>query len=113
MKILEISSPPPSMTFATFLGNPVRAPGDIKDLIGQHLKIEAGTDAEAVQKTIDMLKDRPRTRLSQQIFNDLEMMVRKMRLPIGGYHSAVLRHQNESRKKRGPAIKETQEDQDQ
>lgn len=109
MKICEIESSRPTVVFATFLGVPIKGPGDIRDIIKDYLKIDAATDAEAVQRAIDMLKDRPRSRMSQQIFSDLEMMVRKMRLPIGGYHSAVLRHQNESYKKLGQKLSEDQD----
>lgn len=109
MKISEIESPGSEMTVATFLGQPVSKPGDVRDLLNQQLKTQGTTDAESVQQAIDMLKDKPKSRMVQQIFNDLDMMVRKMRLPVGGYYGAVLRHQTESYKKQGQKLSETQD----
>lgn len=112
MKISEIESsaiPPPEVTVSTFLGQPVTKPGDVRDLINQNLKIQATTDAEAVQQAVDMLKDRPKSRFIQQIFNDLEMMATRWRLPIGGYYRAVLRHRTESQRQQGRSITEKQD----
>ena len=79
-----------------FLGQVVKDENDIRDAIAQYLKIEAPTAVEGIRGAIDKLTDRPQTRVVKTVLNDLAMITRKFRLPLGRFHHEKLQHFVES-----------------
>lgn len=65
--------------------------------VRQNLKVDGDTPAEVLQKAIDLLTDRPQTRMSQSILGDIERIVKHLKVPVGAFHYRKLQHAVESK----------------
>ena len=64
--------------------------------IKQNLKLTGESPAEIFQQAIDLLTNRPPTRMSQSILGDIASMVARLKVPVGAFHYKKLQHATES-----------------
>jgi len=80
---------PPSLRL---MGEPIENEEEIRDVLERYLKISAPDATEAMKRAIDMMVDRPQSRMAYTVLGDLDLILRKFRVPIGSYYRARLDH---------------------
>ena len=91
MKFREINKKLRETQYFTLAGKPIEKDADIRDALHDILGVGGDNSVDAIRQAVEMLAaQKSKSRLTRQLLNDLEMIVRKFSLPLGRFHYLTL-----------------------
>ncbi len=97
---------PKALPPANFMGRIIKTDADLHKALEDLLKVRGNDAVDSLRKTIDMLINRPQSRMSQTLLGDIEMLLKRWSLPLGRDYWIKLSKALESQHLDEPALTE-------